>query len=142
MVAVVNVEARLKHLELIQGVISRMASNSFLLKGWTITLVSGIGALAYTNSNRWLALFALLPTLCFWGLDAYFLQQERLYRRLYEECANNYVAPHPYSLSLDARRLHGSVPNWFVTVFSRTTVWLYLPLLASAVAVCVLAQFH
>jgi len=32
-------EAKLKHLEMIQDVIKRMASNSFLLKGWSLTLV-------------------------------------------------------------------------------------------------------
>jgi hypothetical protein len=31
---------KIKHLEMIQAVISRLANNSFLLKGWSITLVS------------------------------------------------------------------------------------------------------
>jgi len=35
-------ENKIKHLEMIQGVINRMASNSFALKGWAVTLVSGI----------------------------------------------------------------------------------------------------
>ena len=39
-------EDKRKHLELVQGVINRMAGNSFMLKGWAVTLVAGIFALA------------------------------------------------------------------------------------------------
>ena len=35
-------DKKLKHLELVQSVINRMASNSFMLKGWAVTLVAGI----------------------------------------------------------------------------------------------------
>ena len=37
---------KLKHLEFIQGIITRMANNSFMLKGWAVTLVAGIFALS------------------------------------------------------------------------------------------------
>lgn len=33
---------KVSHLEMIQGVINRMAGNSFALKGWAVTLVAGI----------------------------------------------------------------------------------------------------
>ena len=39
-------DKKINHLQMIQGVISRMASNSFALKGWAVTLVAGIFALA------------------------------------------------------------------------------------------------
>ncbi len=45
-------EAKLKHLELSQGVINRMAGNSFLLKGWSVTLVSALFALSAKDSNQ------------------------------------------------------------------------------------------
>ena len=44
-----------KHLELIQGVITRLAQNSFLLKGWSVTLVAAILTLASKNPNFYLA---------------------------------------------------------------------------------------
>jgi len=44
-------EIKLKHLEMIQGIINRMAGNFFLLKGWCITLISALFALAANNSN-------------------------------------------------------------------------------------------
>ena len=37
-----KLENKLKHLELVQGVVNRMSNNSFLLKGWAVTLVAGI----------------------------------------------------------------------------------------------------
>ncbi|MFY9261342.1 MAG: hypothetical protein WAO71_12645 [Gallionella sp.] len=40
------IEQKLKHLDLIQDVIKRMASNSFQLKTWTITIVSAILAMS------------------------------------------------------------------------------------------------
>jgi hypothetical protein len=36
----------IKHLEMIQGVVDRLAENSFKYKGWCITLVSALLALA------------------------------------------------------------------------------------------------
>lgn len=42
-------EDLLKHLEFIQYIINRMAKNSFLLKGWTVTIVAAFFALAAQN---------------------------------------------------------------------------------------------
>ncbi len=78
-------EAKLKHLELIQGVINRMAFNSFMLKGWSVVLVSAVLLLVSPQDGDNRALIGLLPTLVFWGLDGYFLRQERLYRALYDQ---------------------------------------------------------
>lgn len=80
-------ENRIKHLELIQTVITRMAGNSFLIKAWAVTVASALFALALKQSSAPLptfAMLALLPTLVFWGLDAYYLREERLYRALYD----------------------------------------------------------
>ena len=81
-------ENKLKHLELIQNVINRMASNSFLIKGWCVTLVAALLALASQSSNTKYVIVALLPTVMFWILDSYFLRQERLFRKLYDHVRN------------------------------------------------------
>ena len=55
-----NTENKIRHLEMIQGVINRMASNSFMLKGWAVTLVAGIFALAAKDTDKlyfWLPIF-------------------------------------------------------------------------------------
>ncbi len=78
-------EDKRKHLELIQGVINRMASNSSSMKGWAITLVAALFALSAQDAERRYVYIALLPAFAFWMLDAYYLQQEKLFRKLYDK---------------------------------------------------------
>lgn len=77
-------ENKHKHLEFLQNAINRMAGNSFLLKGWTVTIVSAIFALAQKDANTAYLLVPVLPILIFWFIDGYFLRQERLFRKLYD----------------------------------------------------------
>ena len=79
-----TIEKRIKHLEMIQGVVNRLAGNSFAIKGWSITLVSALTAIGVDKSDGRFALAALLPAVIFWILDGYFLWQERLFRKLYD----------------------------------------------------------
>ncbi len=77
---------------LIQDVIKRMASNSFQIKAWAIALFSAIVIFSLdklaNQENPILglatSLLLLVPILCFWYLDAFFLKTERLYRNLYK----------------------------------------------------------
>jgi len=50
---------------------------------------------AVNSDNLWLPVASFLPTLTFWGLDAYFLRAERLFRKLYGQVrqGNERVAP-------------------------------------------------
>lgn len=74
-----------KEIDLIQSCINRMAQNSFMVKGWLITLVTVILALLPEKVNtRGICIIVLLATFCFWYLDAFFLRLERLYRWKYE----------------------------------------------------------
>src|SRR4051812_17385266 len=76
-------ENKSKHLELIQNVIERMANNCFLIKGWCITLLTGIIVVAVKNSANSYLYIAFMPLICFWILDSYYLMLERNYRVLY-----------------------------------------------------------
>lgn len=78
-------ERRLAHLQMIQTVISRMAANSFHVKGWSITLVAALFALAAVDDiNEFFVYLTYFPVFMFWVLDAYFLRQERLFREVYD----------------------------------------------------------
>ncbi len=81
-----NDERVVKHLEFIQGVVNRMGSNAFLLKGWSMTvLVAGALLMVRLGPDQpLLALTLLVPVFGFWVLDAYFLWQERLFRAEYD----------------------------------------------------------
>ena len=78
-----------EHLKLIQGIVTRLAGNSFLLKGWAVTLVAGLTALAKADADRDIAWIACGVLIVFALLDAYYLANERAFRRLYEKEASN-----------------------------------------------------
>jgi hypothetical protein len=119
--------SRLEHLKLIQGVVSRMGQNSFALKGWSVTLVSALLALAVNEKSRAFAALAFFPAVLFWGLDAYYLQQERLFRRLYGHVCEH-GSPHgKFSLDLSAVAENG--PSWKGTLFRPTVFYLHLVVL-------------
>ncbi len=117
-------EAKLKHLELIQGVINRMAFNSFMLKGWSVVLVSAVLVLvSRQGGSRW-ALIGLFPTFVFWGLDGYFLRQERLYRALYDHV--RVLASDQIDFSMRTTTFKGPKLTWPSSTFSVTLVWFYV----------------
>lgn len=76
-----------KHLEMIQGVINRLGHDSFLVKGWSMAiLAAGVIFIARSEiQSGYMMLAFLVPVTGFWILDGYFLWQERLFRKLYDE---------------------------------------------------------
>ena len=131
-----------KHLEMIQGVISRLAGDSFMLKGWSITLVTGLLALSAGGTNERYAILALFPALCFWGLDAYYLRQEKLFRALHGRVAQQFRAPEEegheiLAFQLDTSHVGTEVMPWRAFLWSPTIIGLHGPVLASVVAVTI-----
>lgn len=113
-----------KHLEFLQGAINRMASNLFLLKGWTITLIAGLFALSAKDSNDAYVLIAYFPTLVFWILDGYFLAQERRFRALYDHVRQ--LPDEAIDFTMDTRPFAGAWrTTWGGAMFSRTLITYY-----------------
>jgi hypothetical protein len=126
---------RVKHLEFIQGVISRQAGNSFLIKGWSVTISGAIYGFAINGINWKLALFGLAPALIFWCLDGYYLWQERLFRCLYHDVSISPDVPR-FSMSTEAYKKN---ERW-LSAIRRYTVWpLYLSIIAGGIVTAVLA---
>ena len=94
-----NLDAKIAHLGFIQGVINRMGSNSFLLEGWSVTLVAAVFALSSKDADQRFVLLAYFPVIVFWLLDAYFLHQERLFRKLYEKVADDLISSEKFVLN-------------------------------------------
>jgi hypothetical protein len=114
-----TMEQKLKHLELVQGVINRMAHCSFLLKGWSVILLSGLVALAAKETNPLFVYLAYLPVIAFWILDGYYLYQERLYRKLYSEVRQ--TSPEDIDFGMNASRFKGAdKATWPESIFSTT----------------------
>jgi hypothetical protein len=135
------VEKQLKHLEMTQAIITRMANNSFVIKGWCVTLVSALIALSLQNSNPKFIGVALIPVLIFWFLDAYFLRQERLFRKLYDHVRG--LSEASINFSMNTNDIYPSKKpskeqkqenSWFKVATSSTIVLFYLPLAGVVVA--------
>jgi hypothetical protein len=60
-------------------------SDSFLMKGWALTVAGAFYGFAVKGTAWQVAAIGLMPVVVFWGLDAYFLRQERLFRGLYDQ---------------------------------------------------------
>lgn len=122
-----------KHLSLIQGVVNRLAANSFALKGWSVTLVAALLALAGKDADPWLVAVALLPALTFWGLDGYFLAQERLFRGLYNKLIDPEQCVPAFSMKTESLTAAG----WLAAIFSRTLLLFHGVVLSVIVGVLV-----
>ena len=116
-------QEKIQHLELIQNIINRMNTNSFQIKEWMITIVSALLALYASGDNVTYIFVAIIPTLLFWYLDAYYLQQERKFRKLYDD-----VLPDDSEISLFSMPIQNYTNCKYClwsTFFSKTIGWLY-----------------
>jgi len=107
----------IKEIEIIQGIINRMARNSFLIKGWTITLVV---VTLLLKGNKYHTFIAFIPILVFWFLDAYFLRLERLYRRLYNWVKDNRLKTKDFLFDLNYKRFEKEEQSILRIMFSIT----------------------
>lgn len=120
------VEKRIKHLEMIQAIITRMASNSFALKGWAVTLVAGIFALSSKEADKLYFLIAYVPIIIFWGLDTYYLRQERLFRCLYNSV--RVKSDTEIDFCMNTSEFKSNETQYQNCLLSTTEIWFYLPL--------------
>jgi hypothetical protein len=112
-------DRKLKHLDFAQGVINRMGHCSFLLKGWSVILVSGLFALAAKEANPLFVYLAYLPAIAFWILDGYYLYQERLYRLLYDKVRD--LEPDDIDFGMNASVFKGEdKATWVESILSKT----------------------
>lgn len=126
--------SRIKHLELIQAVITRLSGHSFAIKSVGITVASALISFGASQKNPNILLVALIPVFTCWGLDGFYLRRERMYRALYE--AERRQAGEG-SFVMKADDYMTSVPSWSRTVLSRSLFWLY----ASLIFVILLARY-
>lgn len=120
-------ENNIKHLEMIQGVITRMGTNSFMLKGWAVTLVAGLFALSDKKTDQGFFLIAYMPTVLFWILDSYYLLQERRFRVIYDKVREN-TTDYNFSMKWNKETMNTDKTNWFSCFTSISEVLFYLPL--------------
>ena len=138
---------KIKHLELVEAIIERMARNSFQLKGWTITLISLISVFATTNiSNGWRVVvfgILLIPTISFWCLDAFYLSLERKYRIFYTKILENKIP----LLCLDLKKMEYSQDESeeikiSSCVKAECNIWFYSSLVAVIIILIIISAVY
>lgn len=120
---VMKADEKIAHLGFIQGVINRMGNNSFLIKGWAITLVAGVLSLLATKGSGDFVYVLSAIVIPFWVLDAFYLYQEKLYRKLYDKVASN--ANISKKFSMNAYEFKGEVDCLLRVMFSKTLLGYY-----------------
>lgn len=130
-------ENKTKHLEFIQLIITRMNVNSFMVKGWLVTLVAAIFILSAKDSNTNFLWFAPFVSILFWSLDGYFVSTERKYRSLYDYVRNLNESQIDYSMNAEA---YAGGQNGFLLSLLSLTLLLFYPaiIIASILAICII----
>ena len=130
-------ENKTKHLEMIQGIVNRLSTNSFLLKGWSVVLVSAFFALSAGSSNPAFIFLAYIPALVFWGLDGYFLWEERKFRALYDHVRK--LDESAIDFSMDTTGVEGQAGTWRGATVSKTLVPFHWVLIGAIIVVMLIA---
>ena len=127
---------KIKHLEMIQNIISRMSKNSFMVKGWSLTLASLLIAFGTQLQIGILCPILFVPIILFACLDSYYLQQERKFRELYEivRLKDDTLIDFDMHFTNDIN----SKVNYLSCIFSKSILLFYIPILIVLVAVVVI----
>ena len=128
-------ENKIKHLEMIQAIITRMAQNSFMIKGWSLTLV--VAMFAFVPKTAYLFIpIAIIPVLIFTCLDAYYLQLERRYRKLYDIVRNKDETEINFQLKIieECKTISN---NYLNCIFSRSILLFYVPIFVVVIGIII-----
>ena len=128
-------EKKLKHLDFLQLVITRMNVNSFFLKGWAITLVVAIFAFAAKDSDTNYIFIAYFSTPMFWLLDGYYLSLERKYRDLYNVV--RLKDENDIDFDLNANSFKSGKNSWISSIFAISLALFYGTLVAITLGVMI-----
>jgi len=127
------------HLKMIEDTITRMSSNSFLIKGWSLTAIGGLVTLYLANINekwsRYILYLCIVATILFWINDAYYLCQERRYRSLYDEVINKNETDIDFSMKPNSDET--TIKCMFRPIFFRS----YIPVLIGVIILLALICF-
>ena len=122
-----------KHLEIMQGVMGRMAENSRSCKVWCVTLVAAVLVLVARTGEPQHALIAVVPTALFLILDTYYLALERAFINSYSGFVKKL---HDGSLPMtDIYRVarDNSIPKLFLGRLLSFSIWSFYPVILATV---------
>ena len=112
-----------RHLEFLQQIISRLSNHSFLIKGWTVSLLTALYSLAQFEANQSFIVISYYPIIIFWFIDSYYLHLEKIFRDIYSKTVKGEIK----SFVIDKNDSEiNTFKNYLKCLFS-ITIWpLYL----------------
>jgi hypothetical protein len=130
--------AVMAHINLIQGIINRLAGNSSSCKTWCMTLVAALLSLSGATHVPAIVTVALVPIVVFGFMDTMYLAQERAYRKLYNEVLEK-IHKRSYALE-DTFGARASLE--FGSVIAVLTSWAIYPVYGGLIATYLVAQWQ
>ena len=129
-------DLRVKHLELVQAVVARMASQGATLKNYCLTLTTAVAGFGITLQRPLVVLLSLLPITIFAVLDAQYLRLERHFRKQFDNVRGGDWSVRP-DFEITTKGLEGgridALTSWSIISF-------YGPLAVAVVAVVFIAR--
>lgn len=124
-----NDEDRRKHLDYLQAIITRMNANSFQIKSMVIVIISAMFALFAATPKVVFLFLSVFPSIFFWLLDAYYLQQERKFRAMYDDVAGITNRYDIKAYEMPVEKYNDKNCHYWKNFFSKTMLLFYLPLI-------------
>ncbi|MFA7658305.1 MAG: hypothetical protein WCY19_02615 [Candidatus Gastranaerophilaceae bacterium] len=135
-------EFKKQHLDMIENIITRMANNSFLIKGWSISLISAILIFADHKNDMNFIYMLFLPNLAFWFLDSFYLQLERKFKRLYEKVQNDYIRKTDNVALFDMNTKNIKVENIISIMFSKSELPIHFTIFLILLVIVLIAKIQ
>ena len=130
-------ELHVKHLEMLQSLVTRMATYGASLKSYCITVTTAVIGFAFTLHRPAVAALALLPVIAFGIADAQYLRVERRFRQLFDLARKeSWDAMPSFDISLQS----APAQSFLSAATSWSIVWFYVPL-AVGVLIAVLGAW-
>ena len=108
---------------IIQGIIKRKSNHSFLIKGWTVSLIV---ATLILQGQKPHVLISFIPLLAFWFLDAHYVQRIKRYKNLYKWNIEHRLDTEEYMFDININDRFGkTVPSRPELMFSEKLIWFY-----------------
>jgi hypothetical protein len=127
--------AVIAHINLLEGIIGRLATHSASCKTWCITLVAALLSLAGATKLPAIVGIVLVPIVVFGFMDTMYLSQERAYRDLYLDVVKK-VRAGSYAL---ADAFEAKAPLRFSECLAAVRSWAVFPIYLGLIAAYIVA---
>lgn len=134
-----NDEAVLKHMDMVQNIITRMANNSSACKNWCIVLVSAFLAFVVDKGRGDLAWLGAIPITMFCFLDAYYLGLEKKFRTVANASATKIHQSNFLLSDLFVVKVDGKLP---VQIKQGLLSWATWPVYLALLSLLILAMLY